>query len=137
MIQQHSLLLIPRWRALFSLPWRPARSAARDVFENAPEASGVAPPLSSFPSCFQSFVVAEQPGASLISIHQSGISISRCPYLLTADVSTLPLSTSGPYHPFHRRAGISHRLAIFQLLVVFSTLATSCHSFRLLQILIS
>lgn len=31
--------------------------------------------------------------ASLISIYQSGISISRRPYLLTVDVSILPLST--------------------------------------------
>lgn len=36
-------------------------------------------------------------GASLINIYQSGISISRRPYLLTADVSILPLS----YHCAH------------------------------------
>lgn len=101
-----SLLLIPRWRHSRVLPsFAASQTCIGDVFENARRG-----PLSSF--SFQ-----DSPGASLIGIHQSSISISRRrrrrPHLFTTDTSTLPLGILSWRHLLYRRSEHFSPSAIF------------------------
>lgn len=80
---------------LFSVSLHSAHSKVRCFWKCT--RTSAASPLSSFPSRFQAPSDATARRGGRFSHQQSGISISRRPYLLTADVSILPLSTAASY----------------------------------------